>query len=92
MEGSDLKKNGSIDYTEWLVASAHKHEQLTIENLKFAFDFFDLEQNGSIGHQEISKVFQDYNLMIDDELIEQMMLEVSNDEKLTFEDFTTLMK
>jgi len=70
MEGSDLKKNGSIDYTEWLVASAHKHEQLSIENLQFVFDFFDETKNGYIGHSEISKVFKEFNITIDDEFVE----------------------
>ncbi|OIT18834.1 calcium-dependent protein kinase 33, partial [Nicotiana attenuata] len=41
MEAADVDGNGSIDYTEFITATMHKHRLERDENLFTAFQYFD---------------------------------------------------
>lgn len=49
----DKNCNGVIDYTEFLTAAADKEDLLNEANLKFAFNMFDKDQNGSVDKSEL---------------------------------------
>ena len=52
---SNLSKSGTLDYSEWLIASADQNELLAHENLKNVFDFFN--KGGLVGHEEMTERF-----------------------------------
>ena len=37
----DIDNSGRIDFSEWMIGAANKHEILNAERLKKAFDMFD---------------------------------------------------
>ena len=45
--------NGSIDFSEWCVATVDKSELLSESNLREAFNFFDNDNSGTIDADEI---------------------------------------
>ena len=53
LEVADMNRNGGLNYSEWVIASAHRQDQLSEPNLRFAFDFFDKNRTGLIGYQEL---------------------------------------
>jgi calcium-dependent protein kinase len=57
LDSLDKNRNGVIDYTEFLVAAADKELLLTEANLRFAFNMFDKDGNGSISKPELKEVF-----------------------------------
>jgi calcium-dependent protein kinase len=42
----DLNQNGQIEYSEFVSAASNLNNLLTENNLKQAFDLFDLDANG----------------------------------------------
>ena len=54
----DKNCNGVIDYTEFLTAAANKERLLCEKNLRFAFNMFDLNQDGKISRGELKQVFE----------------------------------
>lgn len=44
----DLDGSGTIEYTEFLVASLNPSELLNIEHYCKAFDYFDIDHSGGI--------------------------------------------
>ena len=53
----DGDNNGFIEYEEFLRACIDKKEILTDDNLKYAFNFLDKEDNGTLTVQQILSVF-----------------------------------
>ena len=63
MENADADNNGTIDYSEFLVAMANKKQLLSKKNVKRAFDLFDSvngiiiqDKNGFISADEIKTI------------------------------------
>jgi Ca2+-binding EF-hand superfamily protein len=52
----DINGNGTIDYTEFIVANIELGEILTNEKLQAAFNLFDIDQNGRITIEEIKSL------------------------------------
>jgi calcium-dependent protein kinase len=52
----DLDGNGTIDYTEFVMATIDESNLVTTERLKAAFRMFDKDGNGSLSPDEIKEV------------------------------------
>lgn len=61
----DLDKNGTIEFSEWVVASIDKRQLLTDEKLKIAFSIFDKDGGGSISPEEVKATLVGKNSKID---------------------------
>ena len=56
MQKVDADNNGFIDLDEFLQAALDEKQMLSKENLKKAFDMFDLDGSGSISFSELKTV------------------------------------
>ena len=54
---TNLSQSGSLNYSEWLIASANEDELLTDENLRHIFEYFDEKKTGFIGADEMKSAF-----------------------------------
>mmetsp|Transcript_18756 Transcript_18756/g.13586 ORF Transcript_18756/g.13586 Transcript_18756/m.13586 type:complete len:97 (-) Transcript_18756:111-401(-) len=52
----DLDKNGTIDYTEFIMSTLNENLYLSKEMLERAFAMFDKDKNGTISRDEIKEV------------------------------------
>lgn len=52
----DLDGNGTIDYTEFVMATINESNLVTEERLKAAFRMFDKDGSGSLSPEEIKDV------------------------------------
>ena len=52
----DIDGNGTIDYTEFVMATMNEKNMVTNEKLQQAFKLFDKDGNGSISAEEIKDV------------------------------------
>tara|TARA_B110000305_G_C19207917_1_gene524428 strand:- start:106 stop:327 length:222 start_codon:yes stop_codon:yes gene_type:complete len=52
----DLDGNGTIDYTEFVMATIEEKNLVTTERLKQAFKMFDADGSGALSPEEIKKV------------------------------------
>lgn len=88
----DQDKDGYIDYTEFLVSCGNGMKKVVLENLKIAFQAFDLDQNGVITVDEIKEVLQD-GQTADDEAWKLMLKEAdtNGDGMIDFQEFLKLM-
>lgn len=88
----DKNRNGVIDYTEFLTAAADKELLLTEENLRFAFNMFDIDKNGSISKPELKQIFETVEQK-DDELWNEIFgeVDVDGDGDISFEEFKLCM-
>ncbi len=69
-----------------------KKSLFTENNLKSAFDMFDLDKNGSISLNEVKEVLG-MGKEVDDKVLDELKDEINThgDEELTFEEFKNLM-
>jgi calcium-dependent protein kinase len=92
----DMDNNGLIEYEEFVRAAVSK-EKFTNDNiLKFAFRYFDKDNNGEITINEIEEVFEN---CLDEKknfrgTLKQIIEEVdsNNDGVISFEEFSNVMK
>ena len=92
----DMDNNGFIEYEEFVRAAVSK-EKFTNDNiLKYAFRYFDKDNNGEITINEIEEVFEN---CIDDKkkfhgTLKQIIEEVdsNNDGVISYEEFSNVMK
>ena len=89
----DKNCNGVIDYTEFLTAAADKEKLLSEQNLRFAFNMFDTNQDGTISRQELRGVFETGDKK-DEALWNEIFDEVDTDGDgtITFEEFKESME
>lgn len=52
----DLDGNGTIDYTEFVMATMDEYRLITDERLKQAFELFDTDKSGALSPDEIKEV------------------------------------
>ena len=92
----DMDNNGYIEYEEFVRAAVSKEYFLTENVLRFAFRFFDKDNSGEIDFNEIkdlfSKSIEDKNNV--DQVLSHIIKEVdiNNDGKINFEEFSIVMK
>lgn len=88
----DTDGNGTIDYTEFVVATMNEKQLLSEDKLQAAFKMFDKDGSGAISADEIKTALgfsQDQN-----NLIESIVKEVDEDGngEISFEEFVTMMR
>ena len=88
----DIDKNGTIDYTEFVMATMSDKQTMTNEKLQQAFKLFDKDGNGSIEADEIKAVLGDSKMS--PEQIDKIITEVdeNGDGSIQFEEFQHMMK
>ena len=88
----DIDGNGSIDYTEFVMATMNEKDLITNERLKAAFRLFDKDGSGTISPDEIKEVLGLGEN--DNEMIDKLISEVdeNNDGEIQFEEFCAMMK
>ena len=89
----DSDKSGSIEYQELIRAMSDKEKLLNDENLKAAFDFFDVGKSGLITWDEINKVIFD-GRVVDDSLMNEYLGQIGKkkDNTINFMEFCDLVK
>eukprot|EP00826_Nyctotherus_ovalis_P034845 TRINITY_DN2938_c0_g5_i1.p3 TRINITY_DN2938_c0_g5~~TRINITY_DN2938_c0_g5_i1.p3 ORF type:complete len:155 (-),score=53.77 TRINITY_DN2938_c0_g5_i1:68-532(-) len=92
MKSVDVDDSGYISYSEFLVALMNKKKMLIKENLREAFDAFDLDRNGYISAKEMKAI-----LGVGKELKEEMWkslideVDQNKDGLISFEEFECMM-
>ena len=51
----DIDGNGSIDYTEFVMATMNERDLVSQQKLKAAFRLFDKDGSGSISQEELKR-------------------------------------
>ena len=71
-----------------------KKKALTLQNLWFAFHHFDVENSGFITENGLAEVFHREGRKVNKDQIHEIMQQVdpSNKGRVSFEDFTKIMK
>ena len=92
----DMDNNGYIGYEEFVRAAVSKEYFVKDNVLRFAFRYFDKDDSGEITFDEIEKLFAQSipdKKNVHDSL-KSIILEVdrNNDDKITFEEFSIVMK
>ena len=94
-KGIDLDKDKYIQYEEFLLASNHMNSLMTHQNLKTAFDCFDIDCSGKITPEEIKQVLK---IDMNDENSEKNLIlsmikefDKNGDGMISFEEFKEMM-
>eukprot|EP00826_Nyctotherus_ovalis_P002192 TRINITY_DN10418_c0_g1_i1.p1 TRINITY_DN10418_c0_g1~~TRINITY_DN10418_c0_g1_i1.p1 ORF type:complete len:410 (+),score=128.02 TRINITY_DN10418_c0_g1_i1:26-1231(+) len=85
-------KNIKINYSEFLVAAANKKKLLTLENIKEAFDAFDINKRGYISPEELKLVLGP-GKKLDEKVWKKIIAEVDTNGsgKISYEEFEHLL-
>ena len=92
----DMNNDGYIEYEEFVRASVSKEKFMGENVLKFAFRYFDKDDSGKITFKEIETVFK--NSVTDKEHMEEALnkiifeVDINRDGKISFEEFSKVMK
>ena len=95
-EKLDMDDDGYIEYEEFVRAAVSKDKFMGDNVLKFAFRFFDKDNSGKIDIGEIEKVFK--KSITDQNHVEEALnkiiyeVDVNRDGKISFEEFSKVMK
>jgi calcium-dependent protein kinase len=88
----DHDNNGYIEYEEFLRATIDRDLLLSENNLKLAFNLFDLDQNGSISVDEIKTIIGGGRSIPDNVMMELLAeIEKTSDEEIDYHDFKKIM-
>ena len=74
-ERIDLDGNGTIDYTEFVMATIHESNLVTIDRLKMAFKMFDKDDSGALSPDEIKDVLC-FDSTVDPRDVDKIIAEV----------------
>jgi len=86
-EALDSDGTGKVMYTEWLASTLEPSSLASESAIKMIYDFFDLEQDGTVSREELLQVLGDERLV--DEVISRG--DVSNDGVLDEKEFRSLL-
>ncbi|MEM1003487.1 MAG: EF-hand domain-containing protein [Bacteroidota bacterium] len=86
----DTDGNGTIDYSEFLMATMNEQQLLSKERLKGAFKMFDKDGSGTISKDEIREVLGN----IEEDTANLILSEVdeNDDGEISFEEFEKMMR
>lgn len=89
----DMDQDGSIDYTEFLMATIKEENLLNVKNLQAAFNMFDKEGKGTISIENIKAVLAHGKAMMNERLFKKVMREVdeNGDGQIQFHEFKEMM-
>eukprot|EP00826_Nyctotherus_ovalis_P052537 TRINITY_DN6675_c0_g2_i7.p1 TRINITY_DN6675_c0_g2~~TRINITY_DN6675_c0_g2_i7.p1 ORF type:complete len:435 (-),score=136.17 TRINITY_DN6675_c0_g2_i7:130-1434(-) len=93
MSHADADKNGSLNYTEFTVATIDKHKVLTRERLEAAFKMFDKDGSGKISAKELKEVLSGNEEIPKDRwegIVKQV--DLNGDSEISLEEFVALMQ
>jgi calcium-dependent protein kinase len=65
--------SGEINYSEFLAATVDRQRALTKENLRFAFHYFDTDNEGYITKDDLKEVFRRQGTSISDEFLNKII-------------------
>lgn len=85
----DTDGNGTIDYSEFLMATMNEQQLMSKEKLRAAFKMFDKDGSGTISKDEIKDALGSS----DEEVVSKIISEVDidGDGEITFEEFEKMM-
>ncbi|CAK95072.1 unnamed protein product (macronuclear) [Paramecium tetraurelia] len=86
----DKNNSGSIDYTEFVIATIDRQQLLSKQRLQVTFRMFDKDKSGSITIDELKEIFSG----IPEEMWKQVVQEFdsNSDGQISLEEFFTMMK
>lgn len=89
----DIDGNGTIDYTEFVMATMNEKNILSNEKLEQAFKMFDKDGGGTISPEEIKEVLG-FGSSINQKLIDDIIKEVdeNGDGVIQFDEFVHMMR
>lgn len=89
----DLDGNGTIDYTEFVMATIEEKNLITNERLKMAFKMFDKDNSGALSPDEIKEVLC-FDSSVDPSEIDQIIAEIdeNGDGEVQFDEFCHMMQ
>jgi calcium-dependent protein kinase len=89
----DLDGNGTIDYTEFVMATVNEAKIMTTDRLEMAFKQFDADGNGSLSPDEI-KDYLYFKETIHSEEIDKIIEDAdeNGDGEIQFPEFCAMMK
>jgi Ca2+-binding EF-hand superfamily protein len=81
-----------IEYEDFLRVTIHRNKILNEENLKAAFDMFDIKKEGSISAEGLKNVLCGERQVADD-VVKEFLSEIHKnpEEKISYKEFTNLM-
>ena len=84
----DFNGNGFIEYEEFIRVTLPKEQLFKENNLKYAFDMFDMDKNGKISLNDFKEILG-IKKVKDKNVIEELLKEIPirGDEEMTFEQF-----
>jgi len=85
----DQDRNGFIEYEEFLRVALNKNTLLSKENLKLAFDNFDVNGDGSLSAEEIKTILGTNNNEYFDDILQK--IDENGDGEISFNEFSILM-
>lgn len=92
-EQADINNDGTIQYSEFVMAAMKQEELHSNKKLQNAFNAFDNNGDGSIDKEELLKVFGFADDKYNVDMVEQMIKEVdkNGDGQIQFEEFKQMM-
>ena len=94
MDIIDVDGNGFIEYEEFLRAGLDKKVILTENNLKTAFQMFDINHRDKINSKELGQVLGRGDTNINDNVWKELIDEadLNKDGEVDYDEFTKLME
>lgn len=92
MNKLDVNKDGTINYTEFLMAHMQLKDIISNERLQTAFDSFDLDQNGQITKDELQEVLA--GTSVNDPRVWDILIseaDTNHDGQISFSEFKQMM-
>lgn len=92
VQNLDPRGTGNIEYEDFISIFIDKNKLFEEENLRKAFELFDIDKSQSISIEEIRSVFSKnnkFNEKMTEEVIRQ--LDIKNNDEITFEEFKNIM-
>jgi len=94
MRAVDNNNSGSIDYTEFVMATMNRQKMLSKERLEAVFKLFDKDGNGYLTADELKEIFNPGNAKeIDEKVWTDLINEVdqNGDGKISYKEFKDMM-
>jgi len=91
----DNDNNGYIEYEEFIRACIDKNKLINDENLRLAFNFFDLDSSGQITVKNLKEVFGGGgDLIVSSNIIRGIMgdIDLDGDGQISYDEFRKMMK
>lgn len=88
----DFDNSGSIDYSEFVVATMNEKNLMSSNKLQTAFKMFDKDGGGSISTDEIKHILS-FGNQLDDAVVKSILKQVdeNGDGEISFEEFAQMM-